>query len=206
MMFKSKQGLFEWLVMPFGLTSAPATFMRLMNETIRDFIDSFVVVYVDDILVYNKIWEEHVHQLDDQLKIDPSKIQTIMNWPRPSNLTEVRSFVGACEYLPKFIPHFFNIAAPLHALTKGEMKYVWTKTQEQAFNTLKQKNCEAPMLLPNSQKPFEIEEDASGFAMGVVLMQEGRPLTYHSETFSGAILNYPTYDRELYAMHQVVKH
>ena len=49
--------------------------------------------------------------------------------------------------------------------------------------------------LPNLQKPFEIEVDASGYAMGVVLMQEGRPIVYHSETFLGAVLNYPTYDR-----------
>ena len=141
----------------------------------RAFIDSFMVVYLDDILVYSKTWEEHVQHLEQvietlqknelqlnakkcdfakqflvylgfvvggvQLKIDPSKIQTIMNWPRPSNLTEVRSFVGACQYLRKFIPHFSNIAAPLHALTKGDMKFGWTNTQEQAFNTLKQKIC-----------------------------------------------------------------
>eukprot|EP01018_Ginkgo_biloba_P010322 Gb_18698 [translate_table: standard] len=142
----------------------------------------------------------------DQLKIDPSKIQTIMNWPRPSNLTEVRSFVGAYQYLHKFIPHFSNIATPLHALTKGETKFVWTKTQEQAFNTLKQKICEAPVLgLSNLQNPFEIEADASGYAIGAILMQDGRSITYHSETFLGVVLNYPMYDRELYAMLQVVK-
>ncbi|CAL2248462.1 unnamed protein product [Prunus armeniaca] len=66
--FKTKQGLFEWLLMPFGLCNAPATFMRLMNEVLRSYIDDFVIVYLEDILVFSPNWEEHLIHVEKVLK------------------------------------------------------------------------------------------------------------------------------------------
>ena len=149
--FKTKHGLFEWLVMPFGLTNAPATFMRVMNDVFRPFIDDFVIVFLDDILIFSRTREEHVHHVrkilsvlqreklfvklskcefgktslvylgyivgGGELKIDPSKFEVIVNWPKPTNVIEVRSFMGETHYWRKFIANFSLIATPLHALT-----------------------------------------------------------------------------------------
>jgi hypothetical protein len=238
--FKTKQGLFEWLVMPFGLCNAPATFMWVMNDVFRPFIDDFVIVYLDDILIFSKSWEDHVKHVrkvldvlkkeklclkmskcefgktslvylgyivgGGELKIDPSKVEAIMKWPKPNNVTEVRSFLGAVQYWRKFIANFSFIASPLHALTSTKQVFQWGGKQQKSFETLKEKISTTPVLaLPDLQQPFEIETDASDYAMGAVLIQRRKPICYHSETFTSAVRNYPTYDKELYALVQSVK-
>ena len=124
----------------------------------------------------------------------------------PTNVTKVRSFIGAKQYLRKFIASFSVVATPLHAITTSGKSFQWEKGQHKAFKELKKKINHAPiMALPNLQQPFEVETHVSGYPMGVVLMKGGRPTWYHSEVFHGAVLNYPTNDKELYAMMQVVK-
>jgi len=79
--------------------------------------------------------------------------------------------------------------------------FQWGDKQHKAFDTLKERISTTPILaLPDLQRPFEIEMDASDYAMGAVLMQHGKPICYHSETFNSAVFNYPTYDKELYAL------
>jgi hypothetical protein len=84
--------------------------------------------------------------------------------------------------------------------------FQWEGKKQKSFDTLKGKINTAPILsLSNIQYPFEIETDANGYAMGAVLMQYHKPICYHSENFNQAIVNYPTYDKELYALVQSVK-
>nr|CAD1821362.1 unnamed protein product [Ananas comosus var. bracteatus] len=153
--------------MSFGLCNALAIFMRLMNDVLRPFLDNFVVVYLDDILIYSQSWEEHLahvkkvfmlleeHQLrlnpkkceygkqslvylkfvvgGGELQIDPNKVRAIKEWPRPKNIKEVRSFIGACQYVRKFIRQFYVLTAPLHTLTKANQKFEWSSKYEDTF-------------------------------------------------------------------------
>ena len=101
----------------------------------------------------------------------------------------------------RFVKDFSIIAAPLHKLTKKGVVFRWEKSHEESFCTLKDKLTHAPLLqLPNFGKTFELEYDASGVGIGGVLMQEGKPIAYFSEKLHGPVLNYSTYDKELYAL------
>jgi hypothetical protein len=232
--------LFEWMVMPFGLCNAPATFMRVMNDVLRPFLDDCVIVYLDDIFIFSKSREEHVKHVKqvldvlrneklflkmskyefgktsliyfghivggDELKMDPSKVKVILEWPKPNNVIEVRSFLGAAQYWRKFIANFSSIAAPLHVVTSVKQVFQWGGKQQKAFDALKEKISSVPVLaLPNLRQPLKIQIDASNYAMGAILLQHGKPICFHSETFNGAVINYPTYDKELYALVQSVK-
>ncbi|XP_027357486.1 uncharacterized protein LOC113866887 [Abrus precatorius] len=135
------------------------------------------------------------------VQVDEEKVRAIQEWPTPKSVTEVRSFHGLASFYRRFVKDFSTLAVPLNEVLKKNVGFKWGEKQEEAFKALKQKLTNAPILaLPNFQKSFEIECDASNVGIGAVLLQEGHPIAYFSEKLSGPTLNYSTYDKELYAL------
>ena len=221
--------------MPFGLTNAPAVFMDLMNRVFHEYLDRFVIVFIDDILVYSKSQEEHEEHLRmvlqilrdkklyaklkkcefwlnqvvflghvisrDGITVDPSKIEAVVNWAVPTNVSEVRSFLGLAGYYRRFVEGFSSIATPLTRLTRKHAKFDWTEECERSFQELKQRLVSAPVLtIPSSSGGFVIYSDASRKGLGCVLMQHGKVVAYASRQLKNYEQNYPTHDLELAAV------
>ncbi|XP_077222075.1 uncharacterized protein LOC143855912 [Tasmannia lanceolata] len=164
--FRTRYGHYEFIVMPFGLTNAPAVFMDLMNRVFHDYLDKFVVVFIDDILVYSKSREEHEEHLKivlqtlrqkklyakfskftrEGISVDPAKTKAVEEWQRPTTATEIQSFLGLASYYRRFVENFARLANPLTKLTRKGVKFIWTKECEESFQTLKKRLVSAPVL------------------------------------------------------------
>ncbi|MCO5577004.1 hypothetical protein L7F22_030826 [Adiantum nelumboides] len=135
------------------------------------------------------------------IRMDPSKIEVIKEWPNPRNLHELRSFIGMCAYYRRFIEKFSLIAGPLYDLTKKNVKDVWTERKQEAFDKLKQKLTSQPVLvLPDLSKPFEVQCDACGDCLGAVLLQEGHAIAHESRRLSSDEQILGIYEKELLAV------
>ncbi|GKB54390.1 putative nucleotidyltransferase, ribonuclease H [Tanacetum coccineum] len=233
--FRTRYGHFEFQVMPFGLTNAHDVFMDLMNQVCKPYLDKFVIVFIDDILVYSKDEEEHGKHLKIILEllkkerlyakflkcdfwldsvqflghvidrsgvyVDPAKIESIKSWAALTTLMEVRQFLGLAGYYQRFIEGFSLISKPLTKLTQKNKKYEWGSEEEEAFQTLKQKLCSAPILaLPEGTEDFVVYCYASLKGYGAVLMQREKVIAYASRQLKVHEENYTTHDLELGAV------
>jgi len=140
----------------------------------------------------------------DGISVDPRKVQIVKDWPTPTSTNEVQQFLGLTNYFRRFIHAYATIARPIQLLTRKDVKWnnsTWTEQCQKAFEMLKQKLTEAPLLiLPDFDKPFEVIADASQFAIGAILVQEGRPVAFESRRLTPAEEHYITKERELLAV------
>ncbi|GBC33494.1 enzymatic polyprotein, putative [Rhizophagus irregularis DAOM 181602=DAOM 197198] len=244
--FICSQGLYEYNVMPFGLKNAPGTFQRIMDEILKEYIGEFVIVYLDDIMIYSKNFEEHVEHIDkvlnklkknnlivklkkckfgernieflghivgrDGLKPDAKKVEKIKEIKIPETVTQVRSFLGLCSYYRRFIKNFAKIAKPLYHLVKKDVPFEWTEKQQEAFEELKIRLMEKPVLdHPNFEKEFILITDASGEGLGAVLSQKNEEnkefvIAYASRSLVGAEKNYAITELECLAIFWGIKY
>ncbi|GKE26858.1 putative reverse transcriptase domain-containing protein [Tanacetum coccineum] len=184
--FRTRYGHYEFQVMPFGLTNAPAVFMDLMNRVCKPYLDKFVIVFIDDILIYSKNKQEHEEHLKLILELLKKE--------------ELYAKFSKCEFwIPKVqFLGFSKIAKLMTKLTQKKVKFEWGDKQETTFQLLKQKLCSAPILaLPEGSEDFIIYSDASIKGLGVVLMQREKVIAYVSSQLKIHEKNYTTHDLEL---------
>ena len=238
--FKTPIGLFEFKVLPFGLSNAPAIFQSMMNKIFAKQIGKSVLVYLDDIMVFSRSAEEHLKHLREVLDIlrekqfvcrlhkcqfnltevkylghivshegvrpNPAKSVKVNEWPTPTNVHEIRQFLGLANYFGKYMQGYSKMVTPLTSQTGAHKKFEWTQECQEAFEKVKYCLTHAPLLqMPNFDKPFEVVADASNTALGAVLLQDGHPIAFESKKFNAAELNYSTTEQELLASVHAVK-
>ncbi|GJW38653.1 putative reverse transcriptase domain-containing protein, partial [Tanacetum coccineum] len=173
--FRTRYGHYEFEVILFGLTNTPAIFMDLMNRVCKPYLDKFVIVFIDDILIYSKNKKEHEKNLKLILRL-----------------------------LKKEELGFLKIAKPMTKLTQKSVKFDWGEKEKAAFQLLKQKLCSASILaLPEGSENFMVYCDASHKGLGAVLMQREKVIAYVSCQRKIHEKNYTTHDLELGAIKEL---
>ncbi|CDJ54096.1 hypothetical protein EBH_0079940 [Eimeria brunetti] len=195
--FRSVQGLFKYKVMPFGLKGAPATFQANINAYLQPPLGHGVITYLDDVLIYSPSLGAA------GIKPSADKVEAILLWPDvPSTEAQVRQFLGTVSYCRMFMgPRYADTARPLVELTRKGIPFAWGSSHTTAVRQLKRLLAEYTTLqVPDSTRPYTLYTDASGYAVGAVLEQDGKPVGFLSQVMSPAQQGYSIYDQELLAL------
>ncbi|GJT43543.1 putative reverse transcriptase domain-containing protein [Tanacetum coccineum] len=215
--FRTRYGHYEFQVMPFGLTNAPAVFMDLMNRVCKPYLDKFVIVFIDDILIYSKSKQEHEKHLKiilELLKKEElyAKFSKCEFWiPKvqflghvidsegihvdPAKIESIKDWTS-----PKFIEGF-KIAKPMTQTHPEEVNFEWGKNKKALFPTVEAKVEQCTLLaLPEGSEDFIAYCDASKKGLGAVLMQREKVISYASRQLKIHEKNYTTHDLELGAV------
>lgn len=242
--FWTRYGLFEYLIMPFGLTNCPGNFQAHVNKCFSDMVDIFVQIYLNNFLIYSKNREEHIRHicrvlqriLDCKLSVNlkkcsfhttlvnflgykvspvsvnmrPDCVKAIKDWKEPTNLKELKSFLGFCNFYRNFVHEYSKITVPLTNLTQKGVTWCWKPEHQIAFDALKSQFDTADICRHFWQGlPVILETDASDFAVAGILSQEYEdgihPVGFMLRKLQQAELNYDTHDKELLAIIESLK-
>ena len=231
--------------LPFGLKVSPSVFQKRLNDVLHDF-SAFCRVYVDDIIVYSKTYEEHLDHLRqilkrldeknlrikgskclfaqtslkylghivsaDGVRPNPETVDQVRNSPAPTDLKQLRAWLGLANYYRRFVRNFAGLAVPLTRLTRKNARFEWSDECAEAFDAIKRAVSEdAVLMYPDFNKQFYLDVDASNFAVGYVLSQldnEGilRPVAFGSRQLNAAQCNYSATDREALGTREGIRH
>ncbi|GJW65484.1 reverse transcriptase domain-containing protein, partial [Tanacetum coccineum] len=206
--FTCPYGTLAYRRMPFGLCNASGTFQRCMLAIFHDMVEKTMGVFMDDFSVFGNSFKNCLSRLDKMLQrieVDKAKVDVIAKLPHPTTVKGVRSFLGHAGFYRRFIKDFSKISRPMTHLLEKNTPFIFSNECIQAFNTLKKKLTEAPILIaPDWDLPFELMCDASDFAIGAVLGQRHekhfKPIHYASKTMNEAESHYTTTEKEMLAV------
>ena len=239
-------GSYQFRVMPFGLKGAPGTFQRLMSqEVLTGYIGKFCIVYLDDIIIYSRNIEDHLHHLalvlerlhihhltaslekcqfgmerleylghivtTDGNEANPEYVKAIIEAPTPKTKRQLQSFLGTCNWLREYVPHYSAITAPLNELTVKKSGFRWNTEAQKAFERLKEAfNQPLKLSRPDPKLPYVLHTDACATGMGAALYQPREDggkniISYSSAKFKPAETRYHSNEQECLAVVWAVK-
>ncbi|GFR91454.1 polyprotein [Elysia marginata] len=237
--FQTPRGLYQFVFMPFGLSTASSTFQRMMQRVLGK--ADFIASYFDDVMIFSKTWDDHVVHIRKTLELlenagltakpakacmgftkvdflghtvsegkvqpDNEKTQKITDLKQPTTKKEVKRVLGLLEYYRRFVPNYSQIAQPLTDLTRKAQpnKVKWTEECQNSLERLKGVLTSQPVLrVPNLDKPFVVQTDASNKAIAGVLLQEHHgtllPCHYVSRKLLDREINYAIIEKEALAI------